>query len=175
MFWLLDPGGAPREEDQGALSFWRGAGANFLVRYASRSLAQGRLVIESECINLETGAVVLKKSFMGEAAATTRMAHRMVDFVVGRVTGTEGGGGFHHRRGPLHRARHQGDLRPVPGRPQPAPAHPIRQPHHPSGVAPDGRLACVTYRGAARPRSGAKAPPGRPVPAPGIRPTAAPA
>jgi len=147
VFRLLDPGSAPREEDQGALSFWRGAGANFLVRYASRSLAQGRLVIESECINLETGAVVLKKSFMGEAAATTRMAHRMVDFVVGKVTGTQGaadstivvarstGPGIKEIFGLDRDGRNPRQLTQFGS----LTTHPA--------LAPDGRLACVTYRG----------------------------
>jgi TolB protein len=88
-FHLLDAG-EPRDGDADSLGFWRKAGANLLVRFASRSLAQGRLLIESELINLETGAVVLKKSYMGETAASTRMAHRMSDFVVGKVTGTQG-------------------------------------------------------------------------------------
>jgi TolB protein len=53
-------------------------------------MSQGKLLIDSECINLETGAVVLKKTFLGQAATVNRMAHRLADFMVGKVTGTPG-------------------------------------------------------------------------------------
>jgi TolB protein len=65
-------------------------GADLMFRFVSHSLARGKLIIEGECINLATGAVVLKKRFMGQTAVVDRMAHRMVDFLVGTVTGTPG-------------------------------------------------------------------------------------
>jgi TolB protein len=65
-------------------------GTQLMLRFASHSMAQGKLLIESECVNVATGAVVLKKSFLGQTAAVDRMAHRLVDFLVDRVTGTPG-------------------------------------------------------------------------------------
>jgi TolB protein len=65
-------------------------GADLMLRFVTHSLARGKLLIEGECINLATGAVVLKKSFMGQTAGVDRMAHRLVDFLVGKVTGTPG-------------------------------------------------------------------------------------
>lgn len=147
VFRLLDPNGAARGGEPAPLSFWRGAGANLAVRFASRSLAQGKLLIESECINLETGAVVLTKRFTGEAAAATRMAHRLVDVVVGWVTGTQGvadstilcarpaGPGISEI---FSMDRDGRNLRPVTAFGS-LTGHPA--------VAPDGRLACVTYKG----------------------------
>lgn len=146
-FRLLDPAAAGRGDDPASLSFWRNAGANLAVRFATRSLAQGKLLIESECINLETGAVLLKKSFTGEAAAATRMAHRLVDFVVGKVTGTQGvadstivcarpaGPGIKEIFGMDRDGRNPRQLTSFGS----LTGHPA--------LAPDGRLACVTYKG----------------------------
>jgi TolB protein len=148
-FRLLDPAaaGSGRGGDPGSLSFWRSAGANLAVRFATRSLARGRLLIESECINLETGAVLLQKSFIGEAAAATRIAHRLVDFVVGKVTGTRGvadstivcarpaGPGIQEIFGMDRDGRNPRQLTNFGS----LTGHPA--------LAPDGRLACVTYKG----------------------------
>jgi TolB protein len=147
VFRLMDPASAPRDNDPTALSFWRNAGATLLVRVASHSVAQGKLLIESECINLETGAVVLKKSFTGEAAAATRIAHRLADFVVGRVTGTQGvadstivcarpaGPGIKEIFGIDRDGRNPRQLTAFGS----LTTHPA--------LAPDGKLACVTYKG----------------------------
>ena len=67
-----------------------GKEADLMFRFVAHSLAQGNLLIEGECINLATGAVVLNKRIMGQTAVVDRMAHRMVDFLVGKVTGTPG-------------------------------------------------------------------------------------
>jgi TolB protein len=61
-----------------------------MFQFVSHTLARGRLLIEGECINLATGAVVLKQRLVGQTAVVDRMAHRMVDFLVGKVTGTPG-------------------------------------------------------------------------------------
>ena len=66
------------------------AGAELMLRFVSHSLAKGKLLIQGECVNVATGAIVLKKSFMGQTEAVDRMAHRMVDFLVGKVTGVPG-------------------------------------------------------------------------------------
>jgi TolB protein len=76
-FHLMSPAKAP-------------GGADLMFRFVSHSLTRGKLIIEAECVNLATGAVVLKKRFMGQTAVVDRMAHRMVDFLVGTVTGTPG-------------------------------------------------------------------------------------
>jgi TolB protein len=86
-FHLLESGVADPSPSNDA---WRMAGAHFLLRTASRSVGRGRLFVESECINLETNAVLLKKSLVGEARTARRMAHRLVDLLVGKVTGTAG-------------------------------------------------------------------------------------
>lgn len=67
-----------------------GTGADLMFQFVSHTLARGRLLIEGECVDLATGAVVLKKRLVGQAAVVDRMAHRMVDFLVGKVTGTPG-------------------------------------------------------------------------------------
>lgn len=127
--------------------FWRGLGADFLVRSVSRSVAKGRLLIESECINLATGAVVLKKSFVGETAVVGRMAHRMVDFMLARITGTPGAADstivFARSTAP--------GIQEIFGVDRDG-----RSPRQLTGfgslttfpaLAGDGRLACVTYKG----------------------------
>jgi TolB protein len=146
-FRLLDPATAGRGGDTASLSFWRNAGANLVVRFATRSLAQGKMLIESECINLETGAVLLKKSFTGEAAAATRIAHRLADFLVGKVTGTQGvadstivcarpaGPGIKEIFGMDRDGRNPRQLTSFGS----LTGHPA--------LATDGRLACVTYKG----------------------------
>jgi TolB protein len=117
------------------------------VRFASRSLEKGKLLIEGECINLETGAVVLKKNFMGETAAAGRMAHRLVDFMVGKVTGTSGVADstivVARSTGPgikeLFRLDRDG------GNPRQITSFGSLTTH--PAVAADGKLAFVTYKG----------------------------
>jgi TolB protein len=89
-FHLLNPSGAAAGTQASAPTFWRVAGADLMFRVVSHSMVRGKLLVEGECINLATGAVILKKSFLGQTAVVDRMAHRMVDFLVGRVTGTPG-------------------------------------------------------------------------------------
>jgi TolB protein len=81
---LTGPGGAPAPKPGHV------AAPDLMLRFVSHSVARGKLLVEGECINLATGAVVLKKSFLGQTAVVDRMAHRLVDFLVGRVTGTPG-------------------------------------------------------------------------------------
>ena len=89
-FQPLNPARAPAGSGSSSIMFKPIAGADLMFRFVSHSLAQGKLLIEGECVNVATGAVVLKKNFMGQTAAADRMAHRMVDFLVGMVTGTPG-------------------------------------------------------------------------------------
>ena len=90
VFHLLDPKTVLGASDGSSFRTWRGAGAKFLLRFASGPMAQGKLLIDSECVNLETGAVVLKKTFVGGTSAVNQMAHRLADFMVGKFTGTPG-------------------------------------------------------------------------------------
>lgn len=89
-FQMLKPARASAGSGTSSFEFRPIAGADLMLRLVSHSLTRGKLLIDSECINLATGAVVLQKSFMGQTAAVDRMAHRMVDFLVGKVTGTPG-------------------------------------------------------------------------------------
>ncbi|MDR3669532.1 MAG: hypothetical protein P4L36_01735 [Holophaga sp.] len=122
-------------------------GADLMFRVVSHSLARGKLIIEGECINLATGAVVLKKRFMGQTAVVDRMAHRMVDFLVGTVTGTPG---VADSRIVVARAKAPG-IKEIFGVDRDG--RNLRQltsfgslTIHPA-VARDGRLAFVTYKG----------------------------
>jgi TolB protein len=123
------------------------AGADLMLRLVSHSLARGKLLIDSECINLATGAVVLQKSFLGQTAAVDRMAHRMVDYLVGKVTGTPGVADstfvFARETAPgikeifeMDRDGHNQRQRTAYGS---LTLHPA--------VAGDGKLAFVTYKG----------------------------
>jgi TolB protein len=67
-----------------------GAGTDLMFQFVSHTLARGRVLIEGQCVNMATGAVVLKQRLVGQTAVVDRMAHRMVDFLVGKVTGTPG-------------------------------------------------------------------------------------
>lgn len=80
----------PRSSDGQTGKGSRVAGGDLMLRFVSHSVARGKLLVEGECINLATGAVVVKKSFLGQTAVVDRMAHRLVDFLVGKVTGTPG-------------------------------------------------------------------------------------
>jgi len=80
----------PRASDGQVGKGSRVAGGDLMLRFVSHSVARGKLLVEGECINLATGAVVVKKSFLGQTAVVDRMAHRLVDFLVGKVTGTPG-------------------------------------------------------------------------------------
>ena len=123
------------------------AGADLMLRLVSHSVARGKLLIDSECINLATGAVILKKSFLGQTAAVDRMAHRMVDYLVGKATGTPGVADstfvFARETAPgikeifeMDRDGHNRRQRTAYGS---LTLHPA--------VAGDGRLAFVTYKG----------------------------
>ena len=89
-FQLLNPGRPAAGSGASAFTFSPVPGTDLMLRFVSHSLARGKLLIEGECINVATGAVIVKKSFLGQTAAVDRMAHRMVDFLVGKVTGTPG-------------------------------------------------------------------------------------
>ena len=89
-FQLLDPASVPTGGERPTTKTWRAAGAQFLLRIISKPLGRGRVLFESECVNLETGALVLKRVFVGEAEGVHRMAHRLIDFLVGKLTGTPG-------------------------------------------------------------------------------------
>ena len=89
-FSLLDPGAAPAGAEEASSAAWKAAGARYLLRIRAKALREGRVQFEGQCVDLATGRVVLKKSLLGGTRAVQRMAHRLVDVLVEKITGTRG-------------------------------------------------------------------------------------
>jgi len=89
-FRLLPPKKLGNGTEGSGFKHWREAGADLLLRTLPRPAKGGRLMLESECIALGPQSILMNKLFVGEFKAVHRMAHRLADLLVGKVTGIPG-------------------------------------------------------------------------------------
>jgi TolB protein len=125
----------------------RRAGANLQMTLKLARGWSGKLVVHVEVMDLGSEGRVFRKAFAGEDRAVPRMAHRMVDELIGALTGVPGVAGsrllFAHERGPGRKEIYQVD---------PDGKNLLRITYHESlsispSVTATGRLAYVTYVG----------------------------
>jgi TolB protein len=125
----------------------RRAGAQFLMMTRLTRGWTGRLVVHVEVTDLGSEARVFRKAIYGSERAVPRMAHHLVDELIGALTGTAGVAGsrlvFAHELGPGRREIFQVD---------PDGNNLVRITHQESlSISPAmtkrGRLAYVTYVG----------------------------
>jgi|GEM_PF-239755 len=146
-FRLLGPAKPGTGPDDPTFRHWREAGADLLLRTLHRPASRGKIMLEGECVALGVQSVLMKKLFVGELKAVHRMAHRLADLLVGRVTGIPGCADstlvFVHQKAPgikeiygldrdgrnLRQLTNFGSLTAYPA------------------LSPDGKLALVTYKG----------------------------
>jgi len=81
----------------GAFRFMEGAagrqgpnGPELLLSTRVRPEVRRRVIVACRCLRAEDQGLLFSRAFVGTRQTLPRLAHRIADFVVGRVTGTEG-------------------------------------------------------------------------------------
>lgn len=146
--------GLPSSTDPSSFKAWSDAGAEWLLAASVNATSEG-LEVVVQVSDVKTGqdrkarTAVFSKRYTGREAALRRMAHKLADDLVARLTGQAGVAAtsivFVRQVGPGVKEIYQMDRDGA----NVAPLTAYRSLTISPSVAPDGRIAFVTYKGGA--------------------------